>query len=237
MPTCYVYCDESHTSEHRFRVQGGIWVPERGMRAIRATFRELRAKHPAVDEIKWNKVRGKKPGPIYNDVVEMFFNSPVAPLLTFNCLVVAEDDDISAGTGAVGRDVGFYKAYYILLKHRLQSGTNHHVRIDEKGGPRLAPVEELRDCLRSVSLRERLGFSVESCLPDRSIDEDIMQLADLLSGAVGWAWNGMGTTCGAKPLLHNHICRYLPVNSLSGYATAKVAPKFNVWRFRPHKKK
>lgn len=237
MPTNHIFCDESHTGAHTYRVQGGIWVPDFALDAVRATFAELRAKHPTFREFKWSYVTGRVPLTAYVDLIDLFFRSDVAPLLTFNCLVVHRHDDISRLTDKEGKDVGFFKAYWLLLYYRLGRGSDNHLVIDERSSPRAGPEHDLARCLNSASLRDmpRQPFRVLSSRMKRSHDEDLLQLADVLCGAVGWAYNGMRSTCGAKPILHTMIANCLKVPTLRGYSTAATRPKFNVWLYQPKK--
>ena len=239
MSVFHVYCDESHTDGpgDGYRVQGGIWVPDHGMRAVRDAFRELRRRHPKITEMKWTYVTTKKPLTIYVELVNLFFASPVADLLSFKCFVVQRAEDASRTLDKYGRDVGFYKSYYTFLNHRLVPGATHHVRLDKRSSPRQSPEAELASCLNSTGWNWSDGTPrVESCAGICSKDDDLIQLADVLSGAVGWAWNGAGaqTTCGAKPILHRQITDALGWTTLAR-ETSGSARKFNIWRYRPRR--
>lgn len=239
MDTFHVYCDESHVggSVTGFRIQGGIWVPDHRMRAVRGAFRELRERHPTIRELKWEYVTGTAPMTVYRELIDLFFSSPVADLLSFKCLVVQRGDDASRTLDKVGKDIGFYKAYYTLLRHRLAAGSTNHVRLDGRSGPRSDAEGELAKCLNNASASQMwTPFTVASCAAVSSKSEDLIQLADVLCGAVGWAWNGMQSTCGAKPLLHAQITTALRWSTLVSRETGRAEPKFNVWRYRPQGK-
>lgn len=232
----HVYCDESHIGKHDYRIQGGIWVPEIGMRLVRTAFKDLRAKHPKMGEFKWEYVTGKAPLRAYSDLIDLFFSSEAGRLLCFKSLVVARADDASLGSGKHERDLGFYKAYFVLLRYRLWTGADHHVRLDEKSGPRAAAAAELMQCLNRAATRDlKAPYRVLTCRHESSKNEDLLQLADVLCGALGWAWNGRKSTCGAKPILHDQIAAYVGVKSLDRYSTWGSAPKYNVWHFQPRK--
>jgi hypothetical protein len=234
--TDYVYCDESHINgpNSGFRIQGGIWVPDHGLRDVRAAFTDLRRRHPTITEMKWSYVTGKTPLTIYTDLITLFFHSPVSHLLSFKCLVVHRGEDPSRKLGKVGMDVGFYKAYFTFLKWRLAPGSTNHLRLDKKSSPRPSPEDDLAYCLNCARTPQRGDpFVVASCLAVSSKSEDLVQLADVLCGAVGWAWNGMQSTCGAKPILHQQIVTALGWPTLANRQTSGAATKFNVWRYRP----
>lgn len=239
MSTFHVFCDESHTAsgKHAFRVQGGIWVPDEGMRDVRAALKGLRAKHPTIGELKWSYVTGKQPFTVYVDLMNLFFDSPVAKLLSFNCILVERGDDPARNLDKIGKDLGFYKAYYTLLHWRLAHGSHNYISLDERSSPRAHCEDELMSCLNNASAsRHDSPYTVVTCRGVRSKHEDLIQLADVLCGVVGWAWNGMASTCGAKTGLHAHITKAL------GWATLRTstsgrATKFNVWRYRPPQRK
>jgi hypothetical protein len=204
------------------------------MRTVRAELAKLRAKHPKLGEFKWIYVTGKTPLTAYGDLVDLFFHSPAAQYLSFNCIVVRRADDPSDRMKKLGKDVGFYKTYFTLLRYRL-AGDNH-VRLDHRSSPRAHPEADVARCLNAIAKRDGLAFKVLSCAAPCSKSEDLLQLADVLCGAVAWAWNGKPSTCGAKPALHQHICNHLKWATLENRETALAAVKFNVWRYRPKKK-
>jgi hypothetical protein len=172
----------------------------------------------------------------YCDLIDLFYHSDVAPVLSFRCLVVAKSDDVSQTAGKTEKDLGFFKAYYTLLSKRLKPGTDNHITIDERTSPRPRAVEELGERLNWTGGREKPPFRVASCKMARSKDDDLLQLADVLCGAVAWAYNGMQSTCGAKPILHERMCRAMNWITLEKCETDAKAPKFNVWPYRPRKR-
>lgn len=236
MPLLHAFCDESHIDTHQYRVQGGIWVPEEGMRVVRASLRALRSEYPNVGEFKWTYVGGQKPHVAYSEFVEMFFSGPASRFLSFKCIVIPRSADPSSALGKIGRDLGFYKAYYTFLLHRLEPGFDYHIRLDRKPSPRPEPEAELRQCLNSAGAREPIPWKVFSCRPVRSQTEDLVQMADVLCGALGWAWNGKKSEAAAKPILADQIRHALGWEKLEEKETYRHASKFNVWRYRPRTK-
>lgn len=231
-PIFHVYCDESHIRPKEYRVQGGIWVPEHAMRAVRAEMTELRKRHPRFGEFKWKRNSGSKLMTAYCQLVDIFFNSAVADSLRFNCMVIRNSDDRGDRDGAAGRDASFYKSYYLLLHHRMAPDAVHHVRLDHRSSVEKDPERTLMECVNSAGWK--LGAHdtrVMSCRSQDSKDEDLLQLADVLCGCVGWAWNGRDTSSAAKSGLESHICAYLGWPTLHMRSTHAKAPKFNVWKY------
>lgn len=79
-------------------------------------------------------------------------------------------------------------------------------------------------------------YHVLSCVAVRSHAEDLVQLADILCGVVGWSWNAMKSASNAKPQFHQYVCNRLRTPTLANWETPQRAVPFNVWRYRPKKK-
>jgi hypothetical protein len=234
--TYHVYCDESHLSPFSYRIQGGVWVRADGLRPVRAAFTQLRKKHPKAGEMRWGKVDGKEPWRVYLDLVDLFFNSDIGPYLSFNCLVVNAEDDASSNGDKHERDLGFYKAYWTLLSHRLKPNCTYHVRLDQRSSPRAKdPEVQLQARLNSTGFSKGAYWDVATCRGECSKQEDLLQLADVFLGAIGWAWNGRRSRCGAKPLLEQYITSKLGWRGLD-QSTGMGASKFNVWKYSPRKR-
>lgn len=236
MSDYHVFCDESHTDGHAFRVQGGVWVDHAGIRKVREAMRELRAKHPKAREFKWSEVHGREPYRSYADLVSIFFQGTAAQHLSFKCLVVRKQDDRSRTNDKSGRDLGFYKAYHLLLKHRLRPGCRYRIRLDKRTGPRRDAEQSVADCLNAEMRWWNPPSEVKSCVGICSKSDDLMQMADILCGAVAWDWNGRKSLAPAKVALADQIIAALEWPDLAR-ETNGTAEKFNVWRYRPRTQK
>jgi hypothetical protein len=80
-------------------------------------------------------------------------------------------------------------------------------------------------------------FSVLTCVTEHSHKEDLLQMADIFCGVVGWSWNAMKSTRPAKQALHDHLCEKMKWGRLGKVTTSKSAKPFNVWRYTPKPKK
>ncbi|MFN4770627.1 MAG: DUF3800 domain-containing protein [Gemmatimonas sp.] len=233
MTTFHVFCDESHLSPHTYRIQGGIWVRSEGLREVRQAFTELRARHPKAGELRWGKVDGREPWRVYLDLMDLFFSGPAAKHLSFKCIVVHSEDDRSRNGDKHERDLGFYKAYWTLLSHRLLANCTYHIRLDQRSSPRLKdPEGQLQERLNNTGYNKGSYWDVLTCRGECSKREDLLQLADVLLGAIGWAWNGRRSTCGAKPGLERYIADKLRWKDLAR-DTAMNSAKANIWKYTP----
>jgi hypothetical protein len=231
----HVFCDESHMDSHAFRVQGGVWVDHAGIRVVRAELRALREKHPKAREFKWSEVHGRVPYRSYGDMVSIFFDGPAAQYLSFKCLIVQRSDDRTRALDKTEKDIGFYKAYHLLLRYRLATGCQYRIRLDRRSGPRLSAEQDVADCLNAECRRWNPPSEVLSCVGICSKTDELMQLADILCGAVAWDSNGRKSTAPAKVALGEDIRSRLGGRALS-QATSSTESKFNVWRYRPKAK-
>jgi hypothetical protein len=231
----HVFCDESHIDSHVFRVQGGVWVNHAGIRTVRSELRALRAKHPKSREFKWSEVHGRVPYRSYSDLISVFFDSPAAQYLSFKCLIVQRSDDPSRSSNKFEKDIGFYKAYHLLLRHRLAVGCRYRIRLDRRSGPRASAEQDVADCLNAECCRWVPPSEVLSCVGICSKTDDVMQLADVLCGAVAWDSNGRKSSSPAKVAFGEEIRSRLGGRMLS-QATSSTEAKFNVWRYSPKTK-
>jgi hypothetical protein len=230
----HVFCDETYKDGFQFRVQGGVWVNHAGWSEVRSAIAAVRAAHPQVQEFKWSNIRGKRPRLAYHDLVDVFFEGRSARHLSFKCIVVDRDEDPSSQLGSHGRDLGFYKAYHLLLRHRLEPGCQYRIRLDKKKGPRKDPEVDVASCLNADMRKWRPPGEVKSCIGIHSHDDDLMQLADVLCGVVGWSWNNEPSSAPSKAALRDHIAGKLRWADLAR-DTVRTERKFNVWNY--HSKK
>ncbi len=232
MAQYHVFCDESHIGPHTYRVQGGIWADNAGMRVIRRELKALRTKHPTLREVKWSEIHGTTPYRAYGDLVSLFFDGPAAQFLSFKCMVINKVDDASRGLDSDGRDLGFYKTYFTLFRYRCLPGCQYRIHLDEKPGTRVNPEADVALHLNKKFGKWKPPAEVLSCKGVCSKTEDLVQLADLFCGAVGWDWNGRQSISSAKVVLATQIIDRLGWSTLARETTIKE-PKFNIWRYRP----
>ena len=235
IPAHHVYLDEAYL-QNEYRVQGGIWVHGASIRPIKRELAAFRARHPWLKEMKWTNITGSFVSPAYLEVLDIFFGKQFADDILFNCIVVKADIDPTYGFSSAARDLGFHKAYWTLLRHRLIKGASHHVTLDQKACKTMNPEATLRDALNRQISGYGTAPAVLSCKSVSSVSDDLLQLADLFCGAVGWAWNNRPSKSEAKQTFAQHI-----VTSRSGrrleWQSSKSDWKFNVWLYQPGKRR
>lgn len=182
-----VYCDESCHLErdgHKVMVLGAVWCPSEEVREIGKRIREIKAENglnPAL-EIKWTKVSpaGTR---FYVDLVNYFFDTKS---LHFRALIVPDKTLLNHEKFGQTHDEFYYKMYFVLLRAILTRNDRYRIYLDIKdtrGGDR---VKKLREVL-SNSIYDFSLHAIEQMQIVRSHEVEIMQLTDLLIGAISYA--------------------------------------------------
>jgi hypothetical protein len=224
----HVYTDESRIKGERFMLIGGLWVPEPSEAQLRGEIAAVRATFNATAEFKWTKVSNFKL-PAYSELVNAFFKCPD---VSFHCIVVDVTILDYARFHRSDTELGFYKFYYQLLSRKLQFGNAYFVYTDERRNRKANRLA----ALQIITNRYWGKFKQAGTKPVRTVEprdskrEDILQLADVLLGATGYAWNSLSSSP-AKLKLIGHIesklGRTVTTFCLPG------TPKFNVWHWKP----
>jgi hypothetical protein len=232
-PRVYVYADESRQRGPRFAVIGSIWVPDEFDEWFREKVNEVREAFGMRREMKWTKASTKTKLDAYRALVDVLFNQQFA---RFKCIVIDREkvDNRSYSNG--DEELGFYKFYYQLLSRTLWSGCEHVIFPDQYGTRdphRLAAVQSCCNAYARKTGSPGDGGAVVAIRPQNSKKEVIIQLCDILIGAVGYSYNGLSS--GASKLsLISHIESRLgqPLNQPTQWNRSD----FNIWQWQPKKR-
>jgi len=223
--TYYVYCDESrHTSDpgDRYMVIGGISVPAEKKREIVGFIHRLRAIHQTQGEIGWKRISPNR-RQFYMDLLQLFLDDPD---IQFRCIVVdrqARNDELFNDGDA---ELGFYKLYYLMLVYWLSPGCRYRIYLDWQKNRDSRRFVDLRDILR----RKLSGrAAVDTLEPAASHELELLQLTDLLIGAVGYAWNRRGESP-IKVEFIESLTAGLGMDSIR-VSTPPSERKFNIFSF------
>lgn len=227
--TFNVYCDESGHLEHDkvgVMVLGAVWCPLDKTGQISERLREIKQKHGLSRdlEVKWGKVSPARTN-FYLDLIDYFFDDDD---LHFRALVVPNKALLRHGKFAQDHDDWYYKMYFDMLKVILHPTRYYRIYLDIKDTQSEEKVRHLRQVL-SNSMYDFSMRIVERIQQVRSNEVELVQLADLLIGAVSYANREMSTSP-AKLVLVNRI------RSRSGYrldrSTLYQESKVNVFVWR-----
>ncbi len=178
--TFNIYCDESCHIEHDhkpFMFLGSISVAYNQVKLHTEKIKELKEKHHFYGEIKWTNV-SKSKFHFYMELVEYFF----ATDLKFRTVGV-EKSRINNEAFGSSYDDFYYKMYYYLLNHNLNSLYNYNVYLDIKDTLSAYKVNKLKDILNTK-------FGVFRNVQNiRSHESILIQLADFMMGAISYQHN------------------------------------------------
>lgn len=189
-----LYCDESCHLERDHSpvmVLGCVWCDIADVRRVTSQLRNIKRRHGLSQtfETKWTKV---SPGKLayYEDIIEFFLSEPK---LKFRGLVVPDKDKLDHEKFGQSHDQWYYKMYFTMLKYIISPSHSYRVYVDVKdtrGGPK---TRDLRNIL-SNNIHDFNHKTVERVQQIRSHESEILQLADLLIGAIGYSNRGLPTS-------------------------------------------
>jgi hypothetical protein len=226
----HIYCDEScHLENDRMRamVLGAVWCPASHRKELAGKVKALKKSFNIAPtlEIKWVKV---SPGqlPFYQALLDLFFDEP---LLHFRGLVVPDKQALDHGRFTQNHDEFYYKMWYLLLNHLIDPERRHRIFLDIKDTQGQAKVTKLHDvlCNANDDFDRRVIESIELV---HSHDVLLLQLADLLIGALSYVHRGLQDSP-AKLALVGHL-RHRSGLRLDRSSLLR-ADKFNLFVWRP----
>lgn len=219
-----IYCDESrHTSDpsDNYMIIGAISCPREHKRAVVHAIHKLKAKHHAQGEFGWKRLSPNREA-FYRELLELFSNDDQLELR----VLVAHRRTLEHESNDGDKELGFYKNYYQMLVHWLKPGSAYHVYLDWQQNSAQHRFANLRFYLqRKLSGRAR----IECLEPITSHNQPLIELTDLLIGAIGYAWNKRSTS----EVKVNFCIEFAKVVGLPSLdvATAANRQKVNIFNF------
>src|SRR5882762_461508 len=191
MPIFNIYCDEScHLEKNHERVMllGAIWCPSDKAREVSVRLREIKIKHGLDSrfETKWVKVSPGKQS-FYHDVLDYFFDNDD---LHFRALIIPDKSKLTHEAFQQDHETFYYKMYFTMLKVLLSPQDKYNIYLDIKDTRGSTRVHELSNIL-SNNMYDFSRTVVRKIQIVRSEEIELLQVADLLIGAVGYANRGL----------------------------------------------
>lgn len=224
--TFNVYCDESCHLEHdRIPVMawGAVSCPAEDTRAIAEAVRALKAEHGLARafEAKWSKASPAKAA-FYLALIDLFLADE---RLRFRGLVVPDKSKLDHARFDQSHDDWYYKMYFTMLRPIFTAPHRYRIYLDVKdtrGGPKTRKLHEVL----VNSLYDFDRECVERVQQVRSHESELLQLADLLIGALTYANRGLATST-AKIAILERLRARLGREALTR-TSAFAAVKFNI---------
>ncbi len=189
--TYNIYCDESCHLEHdhqKSMVLGAVWCPDDQTPLINRHLREMKIEHGLSPyfEIKWIKVSPAKLG-FYSDIIDYFFENDD---LHYRGVIIPDKSILSHESLKQAHDDWYYKMFYTLLIAVLSPHDSYRVFLDIKDTRSAAKVRKLREVICS-SLDDHSRQIVSLIQNVRSHEVSILQLTDLITGAISYHNRGL----------------------------------------------
>ena len=225
-----IYCDESCHLENDgipVMVLGGVYCGAEKVRRISHAIRELKRQYGLAPdfEVKWTKVsRGKID--FYRALIALFLQDDT---LHFRGILIPDKRTLDHGRFGQDHDKWYYKMYYVMLRYVFSAPNRYRIYLDIKDTRGGHKVRHLHEVLCN-SLHDFDRETVERVQQIRSHESELLQLTDLLTGAIAYE-NRKLTGNEAKLALIADLKTALGPDALS-QTSAFQNRKFNLLRWR-----
>ncbi|MFR9086029.1 MAG: DUF3800 domain-containing protein [Oscillospiraceae bacterium] len=229
-----IYCDESCHLEHdkaRAMLLGAISCPASEKDRVYSEIRSIKKRHGVSSwaEIKWTAVSPSKEA-LYMALVDYFLQEKS---LSFRAVVAKDKVNLNhAKYNSGSHDLWYYKAYYYLLDAMIGYSEEYRIFIDIKdtcGGSKVRKLQEVL-CNNKYDFKHEVIKDIEQV---KSNESEILQLADLIMGAIGFYHNGHYDKVGAskaKVAVVNRLFEQYKTAIVSG--TTRNTPKMNIFLWK-----
>jgi len=200
---------EYAATAHPYVVYGALITSAQKVGQFAEQMVEWRRENRMDHELKWERASGKLAE--YKRFVDLFFDGNLVRKgrrMTFSA-VVFDTQEITRIERSKPRreapEVGFYKRYYHFLLNefgkRARDETHRLYVFMDEGSTRYG-MPEFRKVLDDGIVNKyslNLRKVVRCVQPQKSHHSDLLQMADVLMGAVGWQFNRLGERPEANP--------------------------------------
>lgn len=213
-------------------VLGASWASRQAAAMAAQRIIELKKRHglkPTFD-LKWVTVSPSKLE-FYLDAVNYFFDNSD---LMFRCVLIPDKKILDHKAHAQTHDDWYYKMMFLMLRQILNRQNKYRIYLDIKDTRSNAKVMKLHEVIRH-EMKDFDGSSsiVEQVQQVRSHEVQLLQLADLLIGAVAYANRGLKTSNAKLAVIE--LIRERASLSLTK-STLPSEKKFNVFSWIPANK-
>ncbi|MHC4443623.1 MAG: DUF3800 domain-containing protein [Planctomycetota bacterium] len=225
-----IYCDESchlENDQSTVMVIGALWSLTDHSPAISKKIVSIKEKHGLKPkwECKWTKVSQKKIR-FYLDLIDYFFDEEQ---VCFRGILITEKGKLQHDMYSQSHDEWYYKMLFQTLNLILDPVERYRVYIDIKDTHSARRAQKLREilCNAQYDFDKRM---IERVQPIKSHESALLQLADLIIGAIAYCNRGIETSLAKKAIVDRIKQRSGITLTRSTYLGAK---KFNLFKWRP----
>ncbi len=223
-----IYADESSIDNPKAKnmVIGAVFMDRSKVPAIKEKVGSIRKKHSLNGELKWTKT-SRRTLVFYKDLFDYLFSLD-EDIFSFKCIVVKKEDVDYKKYHNEDKELAFYKFYFQLLKNRLEKENEYYILLDFKPSKSKDRVRRIGEFLGMVNP----DTSVRHIQAYSSKDNVFIQIADVLSGAVGYIKNYEKNSVNKSELL-KVIATAINKDDLDFCSKFKGDKKFNIFCIKP----
>lgn len=191
-----IYCDESSVNnpKAKFMLIGALFIKRGKVPEIKQKVKELQKKYSIRGELKWTKASSLSLS-FYKELFNFLFSLSDS-VFSYRCIIVDKSRVDYEKYHDKDKDLAFYKFYYHLFKNKLSLDNKYYIFLDFKPSKNKDAVRRLGDFL---SFTKTVG-DIRHIQAYRSKDNVFIQIADVLTGAVGFNKNKIGKSVSKQQL-------------------------------------
>ena len=218
MKTFNFYCDESCHLEKKddkeYMLIAYVSCAYNQVRLHNENIRKLKHKFKIYSEVKWISL-SKSSYPLYNSLIDYFF----ATDLQYRAIVI-EKAKMKHEEFNQSHDDFYYKMYFQLLSKKIFPENSYNIYLDIKDTRSSKKIHGLQDNLN------RNFISVRNLQSIRSHESELMQLTDIITGAISYHLRGLN-----KVIAKNKIIDKIQTHSRVPLtrSTTMGSQKFNLF--------
>lgn len=228
-PLFNVYIDEScHLENDGMPIMafGAIWCPKNESRRLAQELRDIKARHRARGELKWSKISVARVE-FYIELIDWFLAEQP---LHYRGLVVQQKDLLNHHQFNQGdHDIFYYKMLFSLLNKMLSPDSKYDIYLDIKDTRSRLKLHKLREVLCN-NVYDFTSQMIHHIQNTHSYEMELMQVADLLTGALSYRHRGL-TSNSAKVAVLEHLEKRWGRSLLR--TTPLAEQKLNLFIFQP----
>ena len=259
-----IYSDESRHKNERFLLLSGLWIEEENVDTVENRMLELRKKYGFTNdegkfinfcgELKWTKISSKY-YPIYQELVDLFFDWIEKDVFRYCCMLVDTQDDAVINFSNIKKE-GYFKLLYQLYFHNSKIPGVYKIYPDSIKNPTQDQVDfnvldkcldkalykKFKPLVNPADLPDGKGF-LNNITPTNSKQSEFIQIIDVIMGALGYFQNRHFKKEGSKQAkidLMKYVIDKLMYSGIMQIQSKKFmiakSTKFNIWMFKPYKK-
>jgi hypothetical protein len=230
-----IYCDESRQTADRYMVLGGLITLRDDEDAFQKAMQLYRQSNNMQAELKWTKVSDQKIKE-YTALMDLYFS--LSRSFHFKAIIIDTQEVDHKRYNKSDAELGFYKLMYQFLLHSfgayLIPSDQCIIHLDQRTTSKYK-LSTLCAILNN-GLKKKYGLEnkpVRNVQGLNSKDNDFIQVADILMGAIGYEMNGAHTRTNAKRAkvaLAETIAHKAGLVNLQ-QPTPRSSKHFSIWHF------